>query len=186
MGILVLRKERVLLRGWEPRDAEPFAALNADPVAMEFFPSTLSRAESDAMIGRMQKNLEERGWGFWSLEIDGTCAGFVGLSVPTFEAHFTPCVEIGWRLAPAVWGRGYATEAARLAVDLGFGRLGLTEILSFTAVRNVRSRRVMERLRMVHDSAGDFDHPRLPIGHSLRRHVLYRLQNPRAASNKVP
>ena len=186
MGVAVLRGKRVYLRGWEPRDAERFAALNADPVVMEFFPSTLSRAESDAMIARAQAGLEARGWGFWCLEIDGSCAGFVGLSVPTFEAHFTPCVEIGWRMAGAFWGRGYATEAARLALDFGFRQIGLAEIVSFTAVRNLRSRRVMERLGMAHDAAGEFDHPRLPADHPLCRHALYRRHNPNLTSYNSP
>jgi RimJ/RimL family protein N-acetyltransferase len=186
MGVPVLRGKRVLLRGWESRDAEPFAALNADPVVMEFFPSTLSRGESDAMIARAHAGLEARGWGSWCLEIDGICAGFVGLSVPSFEAHFTPCVEIGWRMAGAFWGRGYASEAARLALDFGFRQIGLAEIVSFTAVRNLRSRRVMERLGMAHDATGEFDHPRLPADHPLRRHALYRRQNPNLTSRRSP
>lgn len=186
MEIPTLRGKRVLLRGWQPRDSEPFAALNADPAVMEFFPAPLSRAESDAWIARAQAGLESRGWGFWCLELDGKCAGFVGLSVPSFEAHFTPCVEVGWRLAGAYWGRGYATEAARLALDFGFRRLALPEILAFTAARNLRSRRVMERLGMAYDAAGDFDHPRVAEGHPLRRHVLYRLQNTLEAASNLP
>lgn len=178
MDIPVLRGERVILRAWEPRDAEPFGALNADPVAMEHFPATLSRAESDALIARAQAALETRGWGWWCLEIDGGCAGFVGLSVPSFEAHFTPCVEIGWRMARRFWGRGYATEAARLARGFAFDELALPEIVSFTTVNNRRSQRVMERLDMTRNPAEDFDHPRLPAGHPQQRHVLYRLQNP--------
>jgi RimJ/RimL family protein N-acetyltransferase len=166
---------RVVLRGWEPRDAEPFAALNVDPVAMEFFPAALSRVESDAMVARLQTGLEARGWGDWCLDIDGICAGFVGLSVPTFEARFTPCVEVGWRMASRYWGQGYATEAARLALDFGFRRIGLREIVSFTTVANWRSRRVMERLGMRRDPSEDFDHPRIAPGHPLRPHVLYRL-----------
>lgn len=185
MDIAVLRGKRVILRAWESRDAEPFAALNADPIVMEYFPSTQSRNESDAMIARMQKGLEERGWGSWCLEITGTCAGFVGLNVPTFDAHFTPCVEIGWRMATNYWGHGYASEAARLVLDHAFGQLGLTEIVSFTAVRNLRSRRVMERLGMARETTGDFDHPRVPAGHLLCRHVLYRLRNPLAVSNNT-
>jgi RimJ/RimL family protein N-acetyltransferase len=175
MQIAELRGSRVLLRGWQPGDAEPFAALNADPVAMEYFPAPLSRADSDAMIGRAQAGLAERGWGWWCLEIESTCAGFVGLSMPTFDAHFTPCVEVGWRMATRFWGNGYATEAARLAVDFGFRRLGLSEIVSFTTVTNWRSRRVMERLGMRRKPEDDFDHPRIAPGHPLRAHVLYRL-----------
>jgi RimJ/RimL family protein N-acetyltransferase len=173
-----LRGARVTLRQWRNADHAAFAQLNADPVAMEFFPSTLSPEESDAMVQRCHDAIAERGWGFWCLEIGGACAGFTGLNVPTFEAPFMPGVEIGWRLHPRYWGHGYATEAARLALDYGFGALRLQEIVSFTAVANVRSRAVMERIGMRHDAAGDFDHPRLPPGHRLRRHVLYRLNAP--------
>lgn len=184
--IPLLRGERVTLRGWEPRDAVPFSELNADPVAMEHFPSTLTRAESDALIARAQAALESRGWGWWCLDIDGGCAGFVGLSVPGFEAHFTPCVEIGWRMSRKHWGRGYATEAARLAVRYGFDVLELAELVSFTAAGNRRSRAVMERLGMTHRRIDDFDHPRLEAGHPLRPHVLYRLANPRPSAPNLP
>jgi ribosomal-protein-alanine N-acetyltransferase len=175
MDVPVLRGARVVLRRWHAEDAEPFAALNCDPVAMEYFPAPLSRADSDALIERAQAALESRGWGWWCLEIDEVCAGFVGLNEPTFEADFTPCVEIGWRMAPRFWGRGYASEGARLALDFGFERLRLQEIVSFTATENWRSRRVMERLGMRRNAAEDFDHPRIEAGHPLRRHVLYRL-----------
>ena len=171
-----LRTERLVLRRWRAEDRDPFAALNADPVVMEHFPATLSRSDSDAMIARAQAALESRGWGWWCLEIDGHCAGFVGLSVPTFEAHFTPCVEIGWRMASICWGKGYATEAARLVLGFGFEEIGLDEIVSFTTVANWRSRRVMERIGMRRDPNGDFDHPRLAAGHRQQPHVLYRLR----------
>lgn len=178
MPIAVLRGRRIVLRGWAPDDAAPFAALNADPIAMEFLPHPLSRDESDAMIGRLQDGLETRGWGLWCLEIDGECGGFVGLSVPRFEAPFTPCTEIGWRLAPKFWGHGYVTEAARLALDFGFQKVGLTEIVSFTTVANQRSRRVMERIGMARNARDDFEHPSLPPDHPLRPHVLYRVGAP--------
>jgi RimJ/RimL family protein N-acetyltransferase len=165
-----------LLRAWRDLDLEPFAALNADPVVMEHFPATLSRAESDAFAVRVRSEMAERGFGLWAVEVPGVApfVGFTGLAVPRFEAHFTPCVEVGWRLAREHWGRGYAPEAARAALAHGFGALGLDEIVSFTAVGNVRSRRVMEKLGMTHDPAEDFDHPGLPPGHRLRRHALYR------------
>jgi ribosomal-protein-alanine N-acetyltransferase len=182
MQIRALRGERVVLRGWAAADAEPFAALNADPVTMEHFPSTLTRAESDALIARAQSALETRGWGWWCLDIEGSCAGFVGLSIPGFEARFTPCVEIGWRMDRRRWGLGYATEAARLALDFGFNDLGLAELVSFTAVGNLRSQRVMQRLGMSRNPAEDFDHPRIRADSPLCRHVLYRLQNPSLAS----
>jgi RimJ/RimL family protein N-acetyltransferase len=174
----VLQGPRVRLRPWQERDRARFAQLNADPVAMEFFPSTLTRAESDAMIERMQAAIEQRGWGFWCLEIEKRCAGFAGLNVPTFDAPFMPAIEIGWRMLPEYWGRGFATEAARLALAYGFEVLEAPQIVAFTATANRRSRAVMERLGMRRDVAGDFDHPRIAAGDPLRRHVLYRLRRP--------
>ena len=178
MTPVVLQGPRVLLRQWEDRDCPSFAALNADPVAMQFFPSTLTREESDAVVDRLRAVIAKNGWGFWCLEIDGHCAGFTGLNVPTFAAPFMPAIEIGWRMLPRYWGCGYATEAARLALAYGFGALNADEIVAFTAPGNVRSRAVMERLGMRHDIDGDFDHPRVAVGHPLRRHVLYRIGLP--------
>ena len=171
-----LRTARLLLRRWRDEDRAPFAALNADPLVTEFLPGPLSRARSDALADRIAAHFAAHGFGLWAIEVPGQVpfAGFVGLAVPAFEAAFTPCVEVGWRLASACWGRGYATEGARAALAFGFARLGLAEIVSFTVPANVRSRRVMERLGMTHDPADDFDHPALPEGHPLRRHVLYR------------
>jgi RimJ/RimL family protein N-acetyltransferase len=171
-----LRTPRLCLRRWRATDAAPFAAMNADPRVMEHFPTVLSRAQSDALLARITAHLEEHGFGLWAVEIPGVAplVGFVGLSRPQFQAHFTPCVEIGWRLAAEHWGRGYASEAAAVALGFGFERLGLPEIVSFTVPGNLRSRRVMERLGMTHDPTDDFDHPILPEGHPLRRHVLYR------------
>ena len=169
--------ERLLLRRWREDDREPFAALNADPAVMEHFPAPLSRAESDAFIDRVAPQVEQRGWGLWALEVRDTGAfiGYTGLAAPRFDAHFTPAVEVGWRLARDAWGFGFATEAARAALAVGFGSIGLDEIVSFAAVGNTRSRAVMERIGMTHDEADDFDHPALPEGHRVRRHVLYRL-----------
>ena len=171
-----IRTERLWLRRWRESDREPFAALNADPRVMEFFPSTMTCAESDTLAARIDTHFVERGFGLWAVEIPGRIAfaGYIGLSVPRFNAHFMPCVEIAWRLAAPWWGQGYATEGAQAALAFGFQELGLTEIVSFTATINVRSWRVMERIGMHHDVAGDFDHPVLPPGHPLRRHVLYR------------
>jgi RimJ/RimL family protein N-acetyltransferase len=172
-----LHSDRLLLRRWRPADKEAFALLNADPEVMEHFPSALNRAESDAFADRIEAGFDERGYGLWAVEIPGEAdfIGFVGLALHDFPAHFTPAVEIGWRLNRDYWGRGFATEAARTAIADGFDRIGLSEIVSFTAMVNVRSVAVMERLGMSHDPADDFDHPRLPVGHHLRRHVLYRL-----------
>ncbi len=168
---------RLRLRLWREEDLEPFAALNADPQVMEHFPSVLTRAESDALAARVRDHLTRAGFGLWAVEVPGVAGfvGFVGLAVPRFEAHFTPCVEIGWRLAREHWGRGYVTEAASAVVAHGFGPLGLGEIVSFTVPANRRSRRVMERLGMRHAPADDFESPSLPEGHPQRPHVLYRL-----------
>ncbi len=175
-----IRTERLLLRRWVPTDRAPFAALNADPQVMEHFPALLSRQESDLLAGRIEMHFEQHGFGLWAVEIPGHTrfAGFIGLAVPRFEAHFTPCVEIGWRLASAHWGHGYATEGARAALAYGFEVVGLNEIVSFTVPHNLRSRRVMEKIGMIHDPADDFMHPFLPDGHPLQRHVLYRLAHP--------
>jgi len=172
-----LRTDRLLLRRWRPEDREPFAALNADPQVMEHFPATLTRLESDDLADRIEARFAERGWGFWAVEVPGVTsfAGFVGLSVPRFETHFTPCTEVGWRLAVDFWGCGYATEAARASLQFGFKTLGLDEIVAFTVPGNARSRAVMDRIGMVQDTAGDFDHPMIPRGNPKCRHVLYRV-----------
>jgi RimJ/RimL family protein N-acetyltransferase len=180
-GAAELRTQRLLLRQWRREDLEPFARLNADPRAMEHMPALLTRAESDALAQRISLHFAERGFGLWAVEVPEVAMfiGFVGLSVPRFQAPFTPCVEVGWRLLPEHWGRGYATEAGRAALDFSFEQLGLEEIVSFTATMNQRSRAVMERLVMMRDPRDDFDHPSLPPGHALRRHVLYRARRQR-------
>jgi RimJ/RimL family protein N-acetyltransferase len=175
--IITLSSGRVCLRQWRDEDRDAFAAMSSDPRVMEFFPSCLSRAESDAMVDRIQEHFSKHGFSLWAVEIPGVASfvGFTGLAVPRFSAHFTPCVEVGWRLAIAHWGHGYATEAARLALGYAFGTLGLSEVVSYTSATNRRSRAVMDRLGMRRDPADDFDHPAVPEGHPLRRHVLYRL-----------
>ena len=175
---LTLTTPRTVLRPWSDDDLEPFAALNADPRVMTYFPAVLSREQSLAFVTRVRAHFDEKGWGPWALEIGGHFAGFVGLWSPSFTAHFTPCVEVGWRLATSFWGQGYATEAARAAVRCGFEQLGLREIVSFTVPSNRPSRAVMQRLGMKYDPADDFDHPRIAKGHPLERHVLYRLAAP--------
>jgi len=174
---LELRTERLLLRRWRAGDRPDFASLNADPAVMEHFPGVIDRAESDAVADRIDAHFVRHGFGCWAVEVPKEIpfVGFVGLSVPSFSAPFMPAVEVGWRLAKAWWGRGFATEAARAAITDGFERLGLEEVVSFTAPANVRSTRVMDRLGMTHHPEDDFDHPRLPEGHRLRRHVLYRI-----------
>ena len=181
----VLRTERLILRPWRPDDLDPFAALNADPVVMEHFPRPLTRADSAAFIDRITTEWTAHGYGLWAVEVPGVAPfiGFTGLHGAVFEAPFTPAVEVGWRLAAEYWGRGYASEAARAALGFGFATVGLAEILSFTAVTNTRSQRVMERIGMARDVAGDFDHPAVPEGHPIRPHVLYRIQAP-SSSNR--
>jgi RimJ/RimL family protein N-acetyltransferase len=166
----VIRTERLVLRQWREADKEPFAALNADPVVMEHFPSTMTREESDAFADLVIGRIAERGWGLWALEADGEFIGFVGLNEP----GFMPGVEIGWRLAREAWGHGYATEAAHAVLGYARDELGLDEVISFTSTTNLRSQRVMERIGMTRDPDGDFDHPRVDDPR-LRRHVLYRL-----------
>jgi RimJ/RimL family protein N-acetyltransferase len=183
---LELRTDRLLLRRWRSDDRVPFAALNADPRVMEHFPATLSRQESDGRAERIEAHFEKHGFGLWAVEISGVAsfAGFLGLSIPGFEAHFTPCIEIGWRLAAEYWNHGYATEGARAALAFGFESLQAKEIVSSTVPANVRSRRVMEKLGMTRSPSDDFDHPVLPEGHPLRRHVLYRLARPTVDSRQ--
>jgi len=171
----MMRTERLLMRTWKRSDREPFARLNSDPEVMEHFPELLTRAQSDAFADRIEADMAERGWGLWALEVDGEFIGYTGLQPVSFDAHFTPAVEIGWRLARGAWGHGYASEAARAAATYAFAELELPELVSFTVPENTRSRAVMERIGMRHDAAGDFDHPKLPQGHAMERHVLYRL-----------
>lgn len=177
-----IETQRLRLRGWESRDREPFARINGDPRVMEFFPAPLARAESDTMVEGIEGHFRAHGFGLYALELrqGQEFIGFAGLSVPAFRARFTPCVEIGWRLAAEHWGCGLATEAARAVVGHAFHSLGLDSLVSFTVPANVRSRRVMEKIGMTHDPGDDFDHPSLPEGDPLRRHVLYRLQCRRA------
>ncbi len=167
---------RLRLRQWRDADDAPFAALNADADVMRYFPAPLSRAESDGLATRCRTKIDTFGWGFWACErkADDAFIGFVGLNVPAAALPFSPCVEIGWRLARQAWGQGFATEGARSALAVGFEQLGLEEIVSFTALANQRSRAVMERLGM-HEDALAFEHPALPEGHPLRLHRLYRL-----------
>jgi len=169
-----------VLRAWRDEDFEPFAHLNSDPEVMRWFPSTYSAEQSNASAAWIREHLRSEGWGLWALEVPGVSSfcGFVGLNTVPFEASFTPAVEIGWRLDRPWWGAGYATEAARACLIFGFATLGLAQIVSFTTTQNVRSRGVMERLGMTHDPVHDFDHPNIPDGHPLKRHVFYRLAAP--------
>jgi RimJ/RimL family protein N-acetyltransferase len=175
---MALETSRLILRPWRSSDRGPFARINSDPKVMEFFPAPLTGPQSDALAAKIEHHFKKHGFGVYAAELksNGSFIGFIGLNVPTFDAHFTPCVEIGWRLSSDVWKQGLATEGAQGVVDYAGGVLGLKEIVSFTVPHNVRSRRVMEKLGMTHRAADDFDHPELPPGHPLRRHVLYRLR----------
>jgi RimJ/RimL family protein N-acetyltransferase len=174
-----LSTPRLSLRQWRASDLEPFAELNADEQVMRYFTSLASRAESDAVAERARANIARDGWGLWAVEVRGVAEfiGLVGLNRVGFDAHFTPAIEVGWRLDRRYWGHGYATEAAQASLDFAFEQLGCSEVVSFTTVTNEPSRRVMERLGMTNDRADDFDHP--SVDGPLRRHVLYRISRRR-------
>jgi RimJ/RimL family protein N-acetyltransferase len=174
----MLETRRLLLRRWRNSDHEPFAAMNSDPRVMQFLPAVLSRAESNRLADRIEAHFEKHGLGLFAAELRSERAfiGFVGLSVPDFGAPFTPCVEIGWRIAAAYWNQGLATEGAKSVLAYAFDSLHLDEIVSFTPPANLPSRRVMEKIGMTRTPEDDFDHPKLPAGHPLRRHVLYRIR----------
>jgi len=176
--MITLRTERLILRRWRYSDREPYARLNADARVTEFFPRPLSPAESDALIDRIEKHFRLHGFGRCAAELarDGCLIGSIGITVPSFTAPFTPCIEIGWRLLPEHWGIGLATEGAGEVVRYAFEVLRLESLVAYTVPANVRSLRVIEKLGMARDPAGDFDHPNIPDGHPLRRHVLYRLR----------
>jgi RimJ/RimL family protein N-acetyltransferase len=175
-----LRTERALLRRWQARDLDPCAAMNADPRVMEHFPAPLCGRETAYFIERMESSFEDRGYGLWALELPGEAPfiGCAGLLAVGNELPFAPAVELGWRLARAHWGMGLAREAASAAIAFAFDHLGLRELVAYTAERNERSRRLMDRLEMHHDPAENFLHPGLPSAHPLAPHVLYRLESP--------
>jgi RimJ/RimL family protein N-acetyltransferase len=181
---MIIATDRLILRNWQPADRVPFAELNSDSRVMQFLPGALSRAESDELAARISEHLARNAFGLYAAELRSTRAfiGFIGLSVPRFTAHFTPCVEIGWRLEHEYWRQGLATEGARAVAHHASNDLRLNALVSFTVPQNLRSRRIMEKLLMTYDPADDFDHPTMPEGHPLRRHVLYRLQGAAHAS----
>jgi RimJ/RimL family protein N-acetyltransferase len=172
-----LRTPRVLLRQWKDSDIDAWAAMNADPEVRRFFPAVLNRAEAQAEADRIRASITQRGWGMWALEIPGVhpFSGFVGLSLPGYEAPWMPAVEIGWRLAPATWHQGYATEGATAALAFAFTHLELPQIVAMSVTTNTPSHSVMERIGMVRDEAADFDHPRVPTDWPLKRHILHRI-----------
>ena len=175
--MVTIKSSRLILRNWQEEDLAPFAALNADHRVRELFPGLMTRQDSDDSVKIMSDHIEKYGWGFWAASLieTGEFIGMIGLRNVHFKAHFTPAVEIGWILAFEHWEKGYATEGAKASLKYGFETLALKEIVSFTTVDNIRSRHVMKKIGMHHDQNDDFDHPKLPEGHSLRRHVLYRM-----------
>ena len=181
MDPITLSTPRLTLRPWRDTDAGAFAAMFDDPRVMEFLMPAADRAAIDAMVARIRGHFDQHGYGWWTAELkkSGDFIGLIGLVHVPWRAHFTPAVEVGWRLASAYWGQGYATEGARAALDCGFARLGLSEIVSITVPANRPSWRVMQRIGMRRDPAGDFDHPRLAEGDPLRRHLLYRIDRAR-------
>jgi len=170
-----LETSRLILRQWRETDVTPFAEMNADPQVMQYFPKTLSYEQSVQMVERIETHFSENGFGLWAVEIkdEAQFVGFIGLSIPQFTAYFTPCIEIGWRLAAPFWNQGYASEGAQAALDFGFTQCNLKEIVAFTVPANIASIRVMEKIGMSY--IDNFDHPVLADGDPLRRHVLYRI-----------
>ncbi|RAX01421.1 MULTISPECIES: GNAT family N-acetyltransferase [unclassified Photorhabdus] len=175
---VVLETDRLIMRAWREEDRLPFCYLNSNVEVMEYFPTTLTAEQSNTMVDRIIQRFEQQGgWGLWAVELKetGDFIGFVGLNIPIAELPFSPCVEIAWRLNKPFWGRGYANEAARKALNFAFTQLKLEEIVAFTTISNLRSQKVMERLGMVKDE-NTFLHPSLPDGHPLHEHVLYRIR----------
>jgi len=175
--IIALQTARLTLRQWKNSDLPIFAALNADPAVMAHYPSTLTREQSDAMANKLIHLINNRGWGLWAIEATDVqqFMGFVGLHIPTYDLPVSPCLEIGWRLAKKYWGYGYATEAAKAAMEFAFTTLQEDTIYSFTSVTNAKSRAVMARLGL-HNTHHNFNHPMLPDNHILSEHVLYKIQ----------
>lgn len=173
----MIETPRLILRHWQDSDIEPFIKINQDEEVMEYFPKVFSAGETIALVEKIKNKFATHGFGWYAVELKEThkFIGFIGLNIPDFEASFTPCVEIGWRLAKEYWGQGLAVEGARKCLEIGFNEFNLDEIVAFTAKINLRSERVMQKLGMVRDYAGDFYHPKVPRKHELSLHILYRL-----------
>lgn len=175
-----IKTDRLVLRGWREGDIEPFVAMGADQDVMRYFPATMTREEVLSYSAELQERQRKWGFNFWAVETaDMPFIGFIGLSRPKDILPFAPCVEIGWRLTPAAWGKGYATEGARAALKAGFDHHNLDEIISMASLVNLPSLRVMEKIGMVRDVAGDFDHPALKDHRELERCALYRISRER-------
>lgn len=183
MGVVTeLVTDRLLLRQWREDDKPAFAAMNADPVVMEHFPALLTSDQSDEFVDRMRGHIDAHGWGLWAVDVRETGAfiGFVGLWPAGFDPFRSEdLVEVGWRLEESAWGHGYASEAALASLRHAFDVLELAQVVSFTSLTNVRSQAVMQRIGMTRDRSAEFEHPRLPEGHRLRTHVVYRIESDR-------
>lgn len=179
MTKIFIETDRLILRAWKKEDLLPFAKLNASPQVMEHFPKTLSLEETQTLITNLQDRFIKNGFSFFATELKATkeFIGFIGLNIPGYVTPFTPCVEIGWRIDTEFWNKGYATEGALACLNYGFETLGLKEIVSFTATTNKPSEKVMQKIGMTRDLAGDFDHPSLDPDHPLSRHILYRISS---------
>lgn len=177
---MILATERLILRPWRDSDLAPVAEITADPEVMRYFHLTRTRAQSDAWVARTQAHIDRHGFGVWAVEAPGVAGliGFVGLVHVPEDVPCAPAIEVAWTMGAAWWRHGFCTEAARAAMRDGFDRLGLAEIVAFTAATNTPSQGVMRKLGMTRDVDADFDHPRVPAGHALAPHVLYRLQRP--------
>ncbi|MFT2109991.1 GNAT family N-acetyltransferase [Marinomonas sp. 2405UD68-3] len=175
--IILLESERLILRQWQESDLEPFAALTSDPLVMQYFPAVLTRAESDALVKKLQNHITQHGWGFWAVELKATseCIGLVGMIHQNGDIPNAPFVEIGWRLSANHWRKGYTLEAARASLDFAFQTLGLNAVYAFTTLDNLPSIGVMEKLGMVNQQQ-DFNHPSLPVDHPMSRHCLYKIE----------
>jgi ribosomal-protein-alanine N-acetyltransferase len=182
-----IETERLILRSWRADDAEVLFEINNDSKVIEFLPKALTRQECQNFINKENAQIAQKGFGLWACELKKTneLIGFVGLGIPNFESHFTPCVEIGWRLSFKHWGNGYATEAAKMALKIGFENFNLKEIVSFTTAQNAASIAVMQKIGMTRDKNGDFNHPKLPANHRLSRHVLYYCYKNSSSSTKL-
>ena len=178
MSVPTIETPRLILRGWRDDDVDEWARMSADPRVMEFYPDVYDRARSESSAARMRAGLERDGYGLWAVERkdNGRFAGIIGINDIPYDVPFVPAREIGWRLAFDAWGHGYATEGAAAALDFAFSRVGWDEVVAMTSLLNLRSQRVMERLGMLRDRSADFDHPHVPEGHRLKRHVLYRIK----------
>lgn len=187
MTLPILKTERLILRPWKKSDLEPFCTMNQDPKVMEFYPSTLTKKESDAFAQKIQREYAQRGYGFWAIEVPkiANFIGYVGLNYWDLKMDFAPCIDIGWRLASPFWGKGYATEGAKEVLHYSFENLKLEEIVAMATIGNFRSHRIMEKLGMQHSPKENFHHPKLPKEHPLSLRVLYRLPRKKWISSRT-